>query len=214
MALAVAAELLRGQEAARVQARRSQDPFSPWARLAERRWSWRLAGVAQDRLTLGNGETSIPIEVTQGGEPDDKAMVMVTPQGRHVLQDLSRQNDRVSLTLDDHRVVGRVYLDAAGLSLTLAGQRVRLEKHNPLDVTHGGGGASGRILAPMPGRVISVAVAAGERVRAGQALVVLEAMKMEHALTAPADGLVATLHAGEGELVDEGGLLLELSGED
>ena len=59
-----------------------------------------------------------------------------------------------------------------------------------------------------------MAVSKGERVSAGQALVVLEAMKMEHALTAPGDGQVTALHAVVGDLVEEGGLLLELGGED
>ncbi len=70
-------------------------------------------------------------------------------------------------------------------------------QHNP----HGEGGASaadGAILAPMPGKVIAVDVAEGESVTAGQRLMVLEAMKMEHALTAPFDGTVTELAASEG----------------
>ncbi|MDG6077872.1 acetyl/propionyl/methylcrotonyl-CoA carboxylase subunit alpha [Erythrobacter litoralis] len=65
-----------------------------------------------------------------------------------------------------------------------------------------GGGAAvagdGAILAPMPGKVIAVDVAEGDAVTAGQRLMVLEAMKMEHALTAPFDGTVAELNASEG----------------
>ena len=56
----------------------------------------------------------------------------------------------------------------------------------------------GAILAPMPGKVIAVDVAAGDTVTAGQRLMVLEAMKMEHALTAPFDGTVTELAATEG----------------
>ncbi|GAB5352939.1 acetyl/propionyl/methylcrotonyl-CoA carboxylase subunit alpha [Qipengyuania sp. 483] len=56
----------------------------------------------------------------------------------------------------------------------------------------------GAILAPMPGKVITVDVAEGESVTAGQRLMVLEAMKMEHALTAPFDGTVTELLASEG----------------
>ena len=57
---------------------------------------------------------------------------------------------------------------------------------------------SGAILAPMPGKVIAVDVAEGDRVAAGQRLMVLEAMKMEHALTAPFDGTVTELSAATG----------------
>jgi 3-methylcrotonyl-CoA carboxylase alpha subunit len=61
--------------------------------------------------------------------------------------------------------------------------------------------ADGAILAPMPGKVIAVDVAEGDAVTAGQRLMVLEAMKMEHALTAPFDGTVTELSASEGEQV-------------
>ena len=61
--------------------------------------------------------------------------------------------------------------------------------------------ADGAILAPMPGKVISVDVAEGDAVTAGQRLMVLEAMKMEHALIAPFDGTVTDLSASEGAQV-------------
>ncbi len=70
-----------------------------------------------------------------------------------------------------------------------------------LDHPHGLGTASaadGAILSPMPGKVIAVDVAEGDSVTAGQRLMVLEAMKMEHALTAPFDGTVTGLSASEG----------------
>ena len=70
------------------------------------------------------------------------------------------------------------------------------------DLVARGGGAlaasDGAIIAPMPGKVIAVDVAEGDSVTAGQRLMVLEAMKMEHALTAPFDGTVTDLAASEG----------------
>ncbi len=68
----------------------------------------------------------------------------------------------------------------------------------------------GAILSPMPGRIIAVAVAAGDSVTAGQKLVTLEAMKMEHSLTAPFDGTVAELIAIEGAQVSEGTMLVRI----
>jgi 3-methylcrotonyl-CoA carboxylase alpha subunit len=71
--------------------------------------------------------------------------------------------------------------------------------------TDGGTGVAmsdGVILAPMPGRVLSVDVAAGQQVAKGQKLMVLEAMKMEHALTAPFDGVVDELSATAGSQVE------------
>ncbi len=69
------------------------------------------------------------------------------------------------------------------------------------------GSGAGTILAPMPGRITSVDVATGDAVIKGQKLLTLEAMKMEHALTAPFDGEVAELHATAGGQVQVDALL-------
>jgi 3-methylcrotonyl-CoA carboxylase alpha subunit len=74
----------------------------------------------------------------------------------------------------------------------------------------GASAADGAILAPMPGKVIAVDVAVGEAVTKGQRLLVLEAMKMEHALTAPFDGTVAELAFGEGQQVQVEALLAKV----
>ena len=71
-------------------------------------------------------------------------------------------------------------------------------------------GGAQRIVAPMPGQVIRVAVAPGDAVRAGQILVVVEAMKMEHSVTAPRDGIVAALACAEGDRVEDGMELVTL----
>ncbi len=70
--------------------------------------------------------------------------------------------------------------------------------------------SDGAILSPMPGRIIAVAVAAGDVVTKGQKLLTLEAMKMEHSLVAPFDGTVVELDAAEGGQVSEGALLVKI----
>jgi 3-methylcrotonyl-CoA carboxylase alpha subunit len=77
-----------------------------------------------------------------------------------------------------------------------------------------GTAADGAILSPMPGRIIAVEVAAGDSVSKGQKLVTLEAMKMEHTLTAPFAGVVAELSAAEGAQVSEGVLLARVERKD
>jgi 3-methylcrotonyl-CoA carboxylase alpha subunit len=80
--------------------------------------------------------------------------------------------------------------------------------------TGGGHGVhDGEIVAPMPGRVASVEVAAGDSVVKGQRLLTLEAMKMEHGLTAPFDGTVAELAAQAGAQVGEGVVLARVTAE-
>ena len=80
----------------------------------------------------------------------------------------------------------------------------RLKKVAPRQVAHSG---EITVAAPMPGLVKTVLVAEGDTVAKGQRLLVLEAMKMEHTLTAPFDGKVAELDASEGAQVSEGALL-------
>ncbi|WP_382323009.1 acetyl/propionyl/methylcrotonyl-CoA carboxylase subunit alpha [Hydrogenophaga sp. UC242_50] len=80
-------------------------------------------------------------------------------------------------------------------------------------LAHAGEAAAegGRLTAPMPGKVVSFAVKAGDTVTKGQALAVMEAMKMEHTIAAPADGTVAELLYAPGDQVNEGAELLKLS---
>jgi 3-methylcrotonyl-CoA carboxylase alpha subunit len=71
-------------------------------------------------------------------------------------------------------------------------------------------GDAGRLTAPMPGKVVSFAVKAGDMVKKGQALAVMDAMKMEHTIAAPVDGKVAELLYAPGDQVVEGAELLRL----
>jgi 3-methylcrotonyl-CoA carboxylase alpha subunit len=64
--------------------------------------------------------------------------------------------------------------------------------------------------APMPGRVVAVRVAPGQRVTRGEELLVVEAMKMENALRAPRDGVVRAVHVAAGDMVSPGRALLEV----
>ena len=80
-------------------------------------------------------------------------------------------------------------------------------------LAHAGEGEAdtGRLTAPMPGKVVSFSVKSGDKVTKGQALAVMEAMKMEHTIAAPADGVVAELMYGPGDQVAEGAELLKLT---
>jgi len=69
---------------------------------------------------------------------------------------------------------------------------------------------TGALEAPMPGRVSAVKVAVGQRVRKGDELLIVEAMKMENALRAPRDGVVRAVHVSAGEMVAPGRALVEI----
>ena len=72
----------------------------------------------------------------------------------------------------------------------------------------GSGLAAGSLTAPMPGTVVRVAAEKGQQVAAGDVLVVLEAMKMEHAVRAPVDGTVDDVLVAAGQQVDDGAVLV------
>jgi len=108
---------------------------------------------------------------------------------------------------DDARVIdgeGAVYVLRHGRQTV-----VRLRALDPFDAAHAG--ADGRISAPMHGKVLEVLVARGDAVRKGQRLAVIEAMKMEHALTAPIDGIIADLRVSAGSQVAESALLMTIA---
>jgi 3-methylcrotonyl-CoA carboxylase alpha subunit len=118
-----------------------------------------------------------------------------------------------------------------GIDLQFAGQRMLVEIHQHGEINHvftavgatritvidrlahaGEAHAdTGRLTAPMPGKVVSFAVKAGDKVSKGQALAVMEAMKMEHSIAAPADGVVAELMYAPGDQVAEGAELLKIT---
>jgi 3-methylcrotonyl-CoA carboxylase alpha subunit len=68
--------------------------------------------------------------------------------------------------------------------------------------------AGGRLTAPMPGKVVAVIAAKGQEVKKGDALVIMEAMKMEHTIAAPSDGLVDESCTSVGDQVADGAPLL------
>ncbi len=90
------------------------------------------------------------------------------------------------------------------------GRQTRVALHNPfaVDLEHMDEGGS--VKAPMHGKLIALFVKPGDRVEKGQRLAIVEAMKMEHALVAPADGEVAEVAAEVGSQVSEGARLIVL----
>jgi len=79
---------------------------------------------------------------------------------------------------------------------------------NPLTVRRGGAADAGTLFARMPGVVVAVHVEDGAEVSAGTPLLAVEAMKVEHTIRAPADGIVTALHFAVGDRVDEGAELV------
>lgn len=114
------------------------------------------------------------------------------------------------VALDPAAPAGKVR-DVAGETLLFLGGEAWPVEAPRADHAGGGAGVSdGALLAPMPGKVIAVEVAEGDKVTKGQKLLVLEAMKMEQAMLAPFDGTVAELKASVGGQVSEGTVLVRV----
>ena len=98
--------------------------------------------------------------------------------------------------------------DGATMLMLVDGATVRLTLHDPLQDVGEDEGAAPTINAPLPGKIIQVMVEAGAEVQKGDPLMVLEAMKMEHTIAAPADGRVAEVNFAADDQVDEGAVLV------
>jgi len=101
-----------------------------------------------------------------------------------------------------------VHVGTSPVAVTLIGRRRKADAGHGRAA--GGAGRALRVVAPMPGKVVRVLVAAGAAVTVRQPLVVVEAMKMENELRAGRDGRVTAIHVREGASVDAGTLLIEL----
>ncbi|HEY8697507.1 MAG TPA: acetyl-CoA carboxylase biotin carboxylase subunit [Rhizomicrobium sp.] len=104
-------------------------------------------------------------------------------------------------------------LASGDIAVMEAGDTWTMALHDPFAEAEAHGAASDRIVAPMPGKIVQVLVRPGESVKRGQPLAVLEAMKMEHTLAAPADALVATVDAAAGDQVGEGAVIVRFAKE-
>ncbi|MEM7406674.1 MAG: biotin carboxylase N-terminal domain-containing protein [Pseudomonadota bacterium] len=120
-------------------------------------------------------------------------------------------SDLVSIELSGRRESLGVHLDGQTLTLFRAGQTLTFQLIDRADVDADGGAHAGSLRAPMPGKVLATYVAPGDQVERGQPLMLMEAMKMEHTITAPADGTVSEVRYGENEQVDEGAELIVLA---
>lgn len=114
------------------------------------------------------------------------------------------------LTLPDGRTRGYVARDGDARHVHAAGQHITLTVDSPARRRRRSGAGAGELTAEMPGQVIDVRVREGDAVSAGDVLIVLEAMKMEIRVTAPADGTVKALLVSTGDVVERGQRLAEV----
>jgi 3-methylcrotonyl-CoA carboxylase alpha subunit len=192
----------------RLEARRQRaehDP-SPWADTR----AFRINQPHRDVLTFSHQGAQLQIPVSFDGE----LTTLELPTRQVALRQLRREGAHVRCEVDHSELRG-VYIDQADRCFVCAGGFAleALFWPSPLELDDELT-ASNVIRAPMPGKIHAVLVAQGDTVERGQALVSLEAMKMEHTLRAARRGVVSELHATLGDHVGEGQTLLVLAAEE
>lgn len=178
-------------------------------RSVDRRWgfapsNWRNAGLPPTLISFDAGSEG-PIDVAYRSARDG---VFTLTSGETVTV-VDWQDGEVTIEIDRRRHTSRITRTGADLHVQIPGTTITLQQR-PRFPLPGMELPTGGLVAPMPGAVIDVRCALGDQVAAGSILVVLEAMKMEHHITAPFDGTVSKLSVKVGDHVDNGQLLLAI----
>jgi biotin carboxyl carrier protein len=175
----------------------------------------RFGGCPQVRVLARVGERSFKMAVEAAGDGGYR----VSLDGESMLVDARRVGGGAIMSLI---IQGRSYETHVGgrngdYRVALFGSAFQVELQDELASrvkSKGPGAAADRsqpILAPMPGLVVEMKVSTGDRVAAGQAIVVVEAMKMQNELSAAAPGVVSEVHVKKGDAVASGQLLVTLA---
>jgi acetyl-CoA/propionyl-CoA carboxylase biotin carboxyl carrier protein len=168
---------------------------------------WRIGAPAPTTIRLRSGERTDHVHIT--GTPADAGVRIEDGETRSLSAELA--GDTLAVTIDGLRNAYTVAADhqqiwLAGAGRTVALDEVREAPVRPDDEVSG----DAELLSPMPGSVVAVGVSDGESVTAGTVVVAVEAMKMEHSLTAPIDGVVE-LHVAVGDQVKVRQLLAKVT---
>ena len=199
----VAAELLWQEARARAQAGDGDEPDSPWA-IAD---GWRLGHAGARPLAFAHlGQTWTALAHGHGGRYRIELADEV-----HEVEDARLTGDLLGLRIHGQARRFRILRHGTRLTLHDGEQRTAVETvpaYRRTDTAEASG--SGKIVAPMPGRVVLVKARPGDEVVAGQELLVMEAMKMELAVKASRDGVVADVRAAAGDFVEADTVLVAL----
>jgi 3-methylcrotonyl-CoA carboxylase alpha subunit len=175
----------------------------PWASVDG--FMLNLPATVQFSLQLRGQQHAIAIE--QQGE----RLTIAVDETPVPVSNVLRTGGEISATLDAMRLKARVYVYGIHLHVWVEGQHYDFVHEDPRDKEFSASASGGGLTTPLPGVVVAVKVTEGQTVAAGEVLMVIEAMKMEHAITAPQAGTVQALHFAPGDRVSEGSALLELT---
>ncbi len=200
---AATATLLMQEAEARAQAAVSNDLGSPWA-IAD---GWRLGHAGRRLLAFLHRGDALNL-VAHGANGD---YTIETAQAVKTIGGARMVDGQLSLRVDSQARCFQVRADPRKVTVHDGERRLELTPVSAYRPQHASAaGNDGRIVAPMPGRVVVVKAKPGDPVTDGQELLVMEAMKMELAIRSPRDGIVAELRAVAGEFVEADAVLATL----
>ena len=207
LGLAALAVTLERRATAERQAAAGSDRWSPWAAVN----GWRLNDQGWDELVVRERdvETACRIEYLSDG-----ALNVSGSEGHVTVRGDLDADGNLDAVIDGRRLRAGLVRQEDELTLLLPGETHRLHIVDPRAAADLDEGGSGQLTAPMPGKVVQALVEDGAKVEKGQALMILEAMKMEHTISAPARGTVAKVHFRAGDQVTDGAVLLTLEAEE
>ena len=200
LALEIAAAGVAAHALADEQRLQDADPWS-------RRDGFRLHGGAVRHFDIEHDGTHHAVKLAR---LHDGALQLHLGDRHWALATRPTGRDTYDLTLGASRLTLQVYV--RGERVAVFAPQGHIVVHEIDAIAHAGEGATeaGSLTAPMPGKVVAYLAKAGDKVARGQAIAVMEAMKMEHTIHAPRDGEVAELLYAVGDQVAEGGELLRL----
>jgi 3-methylcrotonyl-CoA carboxylase alpha subunit len=179
---------------------------SPW----DARDGWRMNTLHERSLWFQQGGNSVEIVATyRGGD-----FHIRLGERRFDVRPGTQSGNVVEAVIDGERVSATVVQAGAHTHVFFDGRHFDFEYDDPLDVEAKHHAGEGSLLAPMPGRVVALVAQPGALVDKGAPLMVLEAMKMECTIHAPAAGRVQSFHFAAGNQVSEGVELLHFTRED
>jgi 3-methylcrotonyl-CoA carboxylase alpha subunit len=183
------------------QALAGHDPFS-------RRDGWQVHGQQQRRFALEFHGEAVMAELVYG----HSGALGLTVGGRAGALEFAATPAGVAVAFAGERFTAKIESNQglAHVFLACGATEIKVIDRLAAAASAGQEAASGRLAAPMPGKVVSFAVQAGDRITQGQPLAVMEAMKMEHTIAAPSDGVVLELLFAPGDQVAEGEELLKI----
>ena len=165
---------------------------------------WRLNGSHTRSIHFEQGDTRHSVTLQHDA---DGYRIAAADSTLHAQASLHGHALRV--TLDGKQLAATVVRHGRQRVLFVDGERVALDCVDPYAFTEGGVHGETHLKAPMPGRVVALVAEAGARIAKGEPLLILEAMKMEHTITAPADGVVKAFYFAAGEQVGDGDELVD-----